>query len=253
MMKIVTWNINCRSSKGGIPKMVAEELLKTNASVVCLTEFVKGENYHDFIDELSTFGYEVFTDPRTTDYSGNEILLAIKSEYAVETDAFVICNDDNNPNFLHVVSKINDENYHFIGTRIKIGGNDLNEDFINRRTQLQSLMSEISKIEGEPVVVLGDFNNGWFTDKDNKDSYSGKPRQFYSYPLLAEEMASISFQANTPRNDCSWGYGFKLDHAFTNDLVEVKNVAYSWDFEQNPAYKKKTVGYPDHAMLLVTL
>lgn len=252
-MKIVEWNINCRSSQGGIPKMVAEELLRTNPDIVCLTEFVKGENYHDFVDKLNNLGYETFNDPRTIEYSGNEILIAIKSEYAVETETFVICNDDNNPNFLHVVSKINDENYHFIGARIKIGGNDLNEDFINRRTQLQSLMSEISKIEDEPVVVLGDFNNGWFTDSQNKDSYSGKPRQFYSYPLLVEEMKSINFKANTPEIDCSWGYGFKLDHAFTNNFVDVKNVSYSWDFEQNPAYKKKTVGYPDHAMLLVTL
>ena len=74
-MKIVTWNINCRSSKSGIPKMVTEELVKTKADVVCLTEFVKGENYHDFIDELTSLGYETFTDPRTTECSGNEILI----------------------------------------------------------------------------------------------------------------------------------------------------------------------------------
>lgn len=253
MMKILSWNINCRSGKGGIPKMVIEELVRTNADVVCLTEFVKGENYHNFIDELNAFGYEIFTDSRTTKYSMNEILIAIKREYAVETDTFIICNDDNNPNFLHVVSKINNRKYHFIGTRIKVGGTDLNEDFLNRRMQLQSLMNEISNIEDEPSVVLGDFNNGWFTENDSKDSYLGKPRQFYSYPLLVEEMKSINFQANTPRNNCSWGYGFKLDHAFTNNLVEVKNVEYDWEFEQHPAYKKKAVDYPDHAMLLVTL
>lgn len=254
-MKALTWNINGRSSKGGIPKMVIEELVKTDADIVCLTEFVKSENYHEFIDELISLGYETFTDPRTTDYSrNNTILLAIKSAYAVETDAFVICNDDNNPNFLHVMSRIDGNNHHFIGTRIKIGGEkNLDDDFKNRRIQLNRLVDEIRKIKGEPVVVLGDFNNGWFTDSQNKDSYSGKPRQFYSYPLLVEEMKSINFQANTPKTDCSWGNGFKLDHAFTNDLVEVKNVVYSWKFEQNPEYKKNNVGYPDHAMLITEI
>lgn len=250
-MKIVTWNINCRSSKGGIPKMVTEELVKTKADVVCLTEFVKGENYHDFIDELTSLGYETFTDPRTTEHSGNEILIAIKNEYAVKTSTSVICNDDNNPNFLHVVSRIDDNNYHFIGTRIKVGGENLNHDFKNRRTQLESLAKEISKIEGEPSLVLGDFNNGWYTDTDNKNSYSGKPRQFYSYPILVQEMGNINYQVYTPNEGYSWANGFKLDHCLSNVRKNIQ-VEYCWDFKKNRNYMNK-IGYPDHAMLIVEI
>ena len=250
-MKLISWNINCRSGRGSIPNLVVDELRKINADVICLTEFVKGNNYTTFIDELNTLGYEVFTDPRTTEYVGNEILIAIKKEYAIETDVFTICNNNNNPNFLHVVSKINGQNHHFIGTRIKVGGKDINTDFINRKTQLCSLMNEIRKIEDEPSILLGDFNNGWYTENDKKDSYAGKPRQFYSYPLVVEEMESIGYQVDTPKN-FSWGNGFKLDHVFTNKLVEVNSTLYDWDFKKHSEYKH-SVGYPDHAMLLVTL
>lgn len=271
-MKILTWNINCRAHKGEIPKMLVEELVKKNADVVCLTEFVKGENYHGVIDELTSLGYETFTDPRT-EYSGNEVLIAIKNQYAVKTSTYIIDNDDSNPNFLHVVSTIKNNNYHFIGTRVKITSPHYNiskdkkhsvliKEAKQRMSQVDSLLEYLAKLDGQ-ICLMGDWNNyaydessrvnSWVTDKAFLQNY-------YSYPLLIEKMSAIGLTNYTPQGNVNKVYSWvnkkvqsdkryiRNDHFFSN--MKVKDVLYCWDFINSPDYIPDKVGFPDHAMLL---
>lgn len=276
-MKVVTWNINCRSSKGGIPKMVIKELLRTNADVACLTEFVKGENYHEFIDELRAFGYEVFTDPRTTEYSGNEILIAVKSEYAIKTETFVICNDDKNPNFLHVtITRENEKKINLVGVRVKIMSpkNNLSKDErekfqINeakeRMCQVNNLASYLQKMDGK-IYVMGDWNNYFYDDNSKVDSWKldkAYLQNYYSYPLLVNKMETLGLTNYTPQGNRQSVYSWvnkniwsnkkyiRNDHVFSN--TKVYEVTYCWEFTNSTEYISDKVGYPDHAMLIFTI
>lgn len=67
----------------------------------------------------------------------------------------------------------------------------------------------------------------------------GKPREFYSYPLLKSEMNKAGLTVHTPSEENSWKY-CKLDHIIGN--IPISNVCYSWRFLENPDYQNK-VGF----------
>lgn len=243
-----TWNINQRSGQGKqIPEMIVQELAKQNSDIVCLTEYVKTDNHSQFCSSLRTNGYTIFEDVRTIDF-GNEILIAIKSDLVNDCQVITIDNDDNNPNFLHVRVTIEGQELNIIGVRIKVGGENIFQDFKHRKSQLDKLISNLPATH-ENTIVLGDFNNGFFKQNDNTHSYQGKAREFYSYPLLQSEMNKAGLTVHTPSEENSWKY-CKLDHIIGN--IPISNVCYSWRFLENPDYKNK-VGFPNHAILSATI
>ena len=247
-LKAVTWNINLRSKKGIlIPDMVCNELIKLKAHFICLTEYVKTDNHSQFCSSLQTNGYTIFEDVRTIDF-GNEILIAIKNDLVNDCQVITIDNDDNNPNFLHVRVTIEGQELNIIGVRIKVGGENIFQDFKHRKSQLDKLISNLPAIH-ENTIVLGDFNNGYFKQNDDIHSYQGKAREFYSYPLLKSEMNKAGLTVHTPSEETSWKY-CKLDHIFAN--IPISNENYSWEFLKNADYQNK-VAFPDHAILSATI
>lgn len=247
-MKVSTWNINQRSGQGKqIPEMIAQELAKQNSEIICLTEYVKKtDNHSQFCSILQTNGYTIFEDVRTIDF-GNEILIAIKSDLVNDCQVITIDNDDNNPNFLQVRVTIEGQELNIIGVRIKIGGENIFEDFKNRKSQLDKLIFNLPTHEN--TIVLGDFNNGYYKQNDDTHSYQGKPREFYSYPLLKSEMNKAGLTVHTPSEETSWKY-CKLDHIFAN--IPISNENYSWEFLKNADYNSR-VGFPDHAILSASI
>ena len=247
-LKAVTWNINLRSKKGMlIPDMVCKELIRLEAHIICLTEYVKTDNHSLFCTKLQDMGYKIFEDVRTIDF-GNEILIAIKNDLVNDCQVITIDNDDNNPNFLHVRVTIEGQELNIIGVRIKVGGENIFQDFKHRKSQLDKLISNLPATH-ENTVVLGDFNNGYFKQNDDLHSYQGKARAFYSYPLLKSEMNKAGLTVHTPSEETSWKY-CKLDHIIGN--IPISNVCYSWRFLENPDYQNK-VSFPDHAILAATI
>ena len=245
-IKASTWNINQRSGQGKqIPEMIVHELAKQNSEIVCLTEYVK-DNHSLFCTKLQDMGYKIFEDVRTIDF-GNQILIAIKNDLVNDCQVITIDNDDNNPNFLHVRVTIEGQELNIIGVRIKVGGENVFEDFKHRKTQLDKLIFNLPIHEN--TIILGDFNNGFFKQNDDTHSYQGKPREFYSYPLLKSEMNKAGLTVHTPSEENSWKY-CKLDHIIGN--IPISNVCYSWRFLENPDYQNK-VGFPDHAILSATI
>lgn len=246
-LKAVTWNINLRSKKGIlIPDIVCKELIRLEADIICLTEYVKTDNHSQFCSSLQTNGYTIFEDVRTIDF-GNEILIAIKNDLVNDCQVITIDNDDNNPNFLHVRVTIEGQELNIIGVRIKVGGENTFQDFKHRKSQLDKIIFNLPIHEN--TIILGDFNNGYFKQDDDVFSYKGKAREFYSYPLLQSEMNKVGLTVHTPSDENSWKY-CKLDHIIGNICVSDEN--YSWEFLNNPDYKKQ-VGYPDHAILRATI
>ncbi|KAF1296610.1 hypothetical protein BAU15_14815 [Enterococcus sp. JM4C] len=272
-MKILSWNINCRSSvRRKIPDLVIESIAAKNPDVFCLNEFVKGVNYREFIDRLSKLGYEAFVDPRTTGCSGNEILIAVKREHAVMTESFVINNDHKNPNFLHVaITRKNEEKINLIGVRIKILSPEKNlskdekekfqiKEAKERMCQLNNLVSYLEKLEGQQIYAIGDWNNYYYDDNSKIDTWKSDDtylQNYYSYPLLVSKMATLGLTNYTPQ-----GYSWlnksvrskkkyiRNDHVFSN--ANVSDLNYCWAFTNSINYIPDEVGYPDHAMLLFT-
>lgn len=80
-LTVLAWNINQQSRNGGgrIPNLVIDEIENLKSDIICLTEYVKGSNHHEFCNELKSFGYTVFADPRNIGLK-NEILIAIKAD-----------------------------------------------------------------------------------------------------------------------------------------------------------------------------
>ena len=247
-LKAVTWNINLRSKKGMlIPDMVCKELIRLEAHIICLTEYVKTDNHSQFCSNLQTNGYTIFEDVRTIGF-GNEIIIAIKNDLVNDCQVITIDNDDNNPNFLHVRVTIEGQELNIIGVRIKVGGENIFQDFKHRKSQLDKLISNLPATH-ENTIVLGDFNNGYFKQNDDIHSYQGKAREFYSYPLLKSEMNKAGLTVHTPSEETSWKY-CKLDHIIGD--IPISNVCYSWRFLENPDYQNK-VSFPDHAILAATI
>src|SRR5699024_4617594 len=166
-LNIGCWNINQRAGSRNtlIPSLVFEELMIRKLDILVLTEFYETSNSKELVSNLNNADYTV----KISEYevNSNQILVAIKNEL-VNTDIDVHCfnNNDNLPNLLHL--RINDLN--IIGTRIKIGPYSkiqeiVNQDFMDRRNQLNKLIDYASNLEGQ-ILILGDFNNGKHSEND---------------------------------------------------------------------------------------
>lgn len=248
------WNINQRSnfgSKREIPSIIFEEINRQNADVIVLTEFVKVEKYRSFFQDLEMNDYKVINDPRDL-LNMNQVLIAVKNNL-LANNSFVVStmphNDSVNklfPNFLHLSLTTQEKEIHIVGTRIRIE-NSTAEDFQERKLQLDTLTEYLQQLKGT-VIVVGDFNNGWYQEGEKANSYEGRSREFYSYPLMKQIVNAIGFEVHTPKNSYSWNNGFKLDHILTKG-AKLFNPLYDWEFTESKDYIQNAIGMPDHAVL----
>lgn len=251
-MKILTWNINSRSN--AISEDAASFVVKNLRGndipdIVVLTEYVQSEILKN---KLEKDGYVICTDENLKTKNG--ILIAINKQSGIKVEKIFNLQeivDDINPNFLGVRLISGGKYLNVVGTRIRIGGSNITDDFKDRARQLITLLKQldIHHISGR-TVICGDWNHGWYDDNTNLYSYKG-PREFFNYELLTSVMKSKDFIVSTPKVGYSWGNGFKIDHAFVRNL-SVNQATYKSDFYKDPLYKHR-VGYPDHAQLLTEI
>lgn len=264
-IKILEWNINQRSHyRGRGIELVSDEIRRVNADLVCLTEYVKGEQHSTFCDEMHELGYSTFLAPTTGDKKElkNEILLAVKTNFLNNSTQKITGTDEAfsftkkevlPPNFLHLQIDFNDEPLHIIGCRIQTRKDYNIEDAKERMDQIHLIVEYIKKLYGG-IVVTGDFNNFFYSETSTVYSWSHDKtylQNYYSYPLLIKAMNEVALTAYTPKG-YSWKnekeIQFRLDHLFTN--LKVNQKEYSWEFTENPKYRVAN-SYPDHAMLIV--
>lgn len=251
-MKVITWNINGKSSKS-IPEtnvdFIVDSLQAKNPDLIILTEYVPTLNLINKLDD----DYQICTN---SEIVGNGVLIGVKKDkFEVDDKVIEFSKDvEASPNFLCVSLMIEGKKILTVaGCRVRIGGFDLNADYRDRKQQILSLLDTIKNIDG-PIILAGDFNNGWFTEQDISTAdasslYVGKPRYYYNYVLLKNLMDKQGLSVNTPEG-CSWKQ-FRIDHLFSRG-VQVKENIYSWDFKKEATYQQKG-NYPDHAMLISKL
>jgi len=256
--KIAHWNINQRSGVGNseIPQVIIEEIIKYNPEIFILTEYAKTQNHNSFIDMLVNRSYFVACDPRHVK-GVNEVFIACRKNLLTDGELPQIVTlpiDEYNPNFLGIVLKTYNRVINIIGTRIKIGRysskqEELNTEFKERKIQFDNLKRYLESIQSS-AIVIGDLNNGYFTDTDTIHSYQGKAREHYNYPLIRQEVELLGYRLHTPPGH-SCGSNLKLDHIITKGC-SINNLMYDWSFTSNPKYCHDTIGYPDHAILSAT-
>ena len=245
-ISVMTWNINQRANYGmnsSIPCVVLEELEKVNCDITVLTEFYKVKEYKTFFLGLDKLGYIVVSNKERAKRGVNEVVIAIKKNVFDGQSLSVSQIEtiyDFQPNMLNVQIKFKETVLNIVGVRIRPTTN-----WSNRREQLEFLTTYIQSLKGK-VIVLGDFNNGYFSESDTEVSFVGN-RKFYNYPYIKNEMSRIGFISYTPQKGFSWDT-YRLDHIFAKNM-KVINLSYNWEFETNKKFKKE-VGFPDHAILL---
>ncbi len=251
-MKVIIWNLNGRSTviAEGAVALISNSLKNENPGLIILTEYVPTPG---LIDKLS----DVYDICVNKEIENNGIIIGVrKGMFNIEqNDASEFLDEsDSNPNFLCVPIKSDGKIlFTIIGCRVKTGESD-DKDFQNRKLQVINLLKKVEKINS-PIILGGDFNNGWFSEKDLfekniSELYADKPRQYYNYLLLKSLMERHGFKVNTPQGR-SWK-NFRLDHIFTTDTVNVGEISYNWNFQNTPNSQEQ-IGFPDHALLIANL
>lgn len=268
-MELFVWNINQRSSGQKIPGFVSEEIIKSEADIVVLTEFLSAANKRSIIefkekaglDEKYDFGFNEERDKERE--KANGVLIAVKKEFA-EIKSPVIENlathhtEEAQPNFIQLDIEVNKRLISIIGTRIQVGGSLNRQEFEERHKQLSSLIEHINTLETKNIIVAGDFNHAFIQGvqtakySDIKESYRDKVTfDTYNYHIMKEDFNNIGMTVSTPEGKQLKGRyscGFKLnddkpndgylkeDHIITTRNLDVSNLRYCHSFMDN--YKK---------------
>lgn len=274
-LKIIHWNINNKHMVN-MPNMISIEIIKEEADVVVLTEFLKTPDYYQFVDTLEEYGYKVFLDDRKPKENIRQVLIAVKTCIMAENSNVKLTtlydNEDNifankkanesieevlkkqNPNFLSVSINLSINNSCYsliiIGTRIRIGMKKLSkDDKINReneqrfrKAQFLNLLKEINNLQQQGlnnIIVTGDFN---ISPGFNGD-YWNFEKDF------KQIFKNEQFNVFTPENEYSpFKSSWKMDHLILSNNIECQ----SYEYYKNNIWPVG-INYPDHAILRASI
>ncbi|NMD72837.1 endonuclease/exonuclease/phosphatase family protein [Bacillus sp. DNRA2] len=284
-LTILEWNINLRTKKCNrdsknfnmkpvdakdlvIPNFVSCVLNEKNVDIIILTEFLKCDNWKEFISNLAQ--YNVFVN---CDENDKGILIAVKKDIGVTKVINNIPINDKGkaPHFLQVNLKYKDKELMIIGTRICVG-NGKKEDFESRANQFMLLKTHLSSLGKNNIVVIGDFNNAYI-----RDDYKGYLQEPYNYDVIKDGFKDINLDIHTPENGFSHMGYLKEDHiigsenieitcSYKDDFIDEKilgqdifyNIYYQGHYyekinDSNKKGIKIPSGYPDHNILFAEM
>lgn len=261
-MKVIEWNINQRanhSKEDRIPEFVAGEINKLSADIVIITEFYKVSQWENFVSLLAS--YNTFV----TDNSKNEVLIAIKKKYIIEsiycwTSSYNKCM----PGYLEVNIKHNENIISVIGARILVGDynyknpKEVTREMKYRYAQNGKMLERIKKLQekGNLILGAGDFNTG----------RRNNPNENWSSDVLESELLSLDIALHTPIGNSHQlykgdNYAGCPDHLFASNSMSIETVHYDWNFVEcdekvysEGEYTKCIPDpYPDHGMLIAEI
>jgi hypothetical protein len=262
--KVIGWNINQRSGVGKeIPGLVSEELLEQNADIIVLMEVVKNDSLSLFMEKMQSNGYEAAI---SNNEKTNEVCILWKRElYRLVTvdDSLITTMDNDNPNYLMVVLKDqDDQEFHVVGYRIRVGSKDSKDEYAFRARQMRIVTDKLSELSG-PAMVVTDSNN----------LRRGTKAKEWNLSVLDSLLDEVGYKRNTPTgssifaaNPCQEEYEFAEDHVISNG-VHITDIRYDREFVQRDPdvykwgkdftrhiegkkyYEQIRVGYPDHAIV----
>ncbi len=259
-LKVMEWNLHGMTGFKGdkldyyFPStLIIENIERLNPDIIVFTEFCSFRFGKESIKEASTSSLNITEDAKklknwfdrncyTLKYSTNndgknnkkynDVGIAIKNSIINNDEEKVnIQREENWPDYLGVCCKIKQREFYVMGVRIK--------PVDDREKQFNKVIGEI-KGKKMPVIVLGDFNNG----------YKSQEKDLYEY--MKSECEKYDLQIYTPglkdNGELDYGvfsyiyYGkfgtslMKIDHMITSfdakisDLNDRKQIGYDWGF-----------------------
>jgi len=246
-IKFLHWNINQKEETSKTPAMIIGEIMRKDADVIILTEFLKTDNYKEILYmPLKYCGYEVFLDPRPPKEKIRQVLIAVRLEIIKnqETDPIYLSDNEGNikygkyPNFLRIDLNIDSESFSIIGTRIRIWKSSGEEEQIRRKDQFISLLQSIPKDRN--IIMMGDFN----ISDDRMYKKPGSKWHFdydYNKGLMSKGLKYIPIVGNIYSPFKS---KLKLDHLVVSDNLKVESSAYYY----NESWPSSGLNNPDHSI-----
>lgn len=163
-IKIVTYNIHSGLNKDMFPTLfdIIDFLRISNADIICLQEVNEsakaGFQVSSFKEELkmySHFGANV------VDFGLNYGLVTY-SKYPIKSENHIYLSSGNREQrgILHTVVDIDRRKLNIINVHLGLGKQE-------REIQIKELIEFIKKIEDEPYIVVGDFNDGSMNMDEN--------------------------------------------------------------------------------------
>lgn len=240
-MKLIEWNIHKMTNKIPVQQFVIDELIKSNADVICLVEYLTDRGIESALEKDYWF-------EESDSLSGNKVFVAVKKKIAlrgitaVKKEEILSCY-----NFLHIDFIDNEgDNFSIIGVRMLSP--------IDALKQTPPLVRYLRKLENTYICV-GDFNindyrmNKWFPDFELEKH------------IVTEEVLSDISYIYVDKHKVVNGYG-AIDHVLHSEDIEVMSK-YHWGFTKYDSYypqiedvKLNTIwnikaAYPDHAIMEV--
>lgn len=237
ILNYIEWNGHAMGNyEYQIPVFISEKIKETQTDVFMLCEFIQGQGFNYFNEELKD--YKLFISPKATVRGYNQICIGIRKSLDFEllgvynidtTDPFL-------PEFLHIKIKIEEIILNLIAIRIKTQGNTQQKQFAFLKSYLHQIEGailccgdfnctclKVQEIIGEVGVVYGPrrFNNKYsyvFQDGNQQALdhiiVRGEKRVFNPYTdYLESPLATYDFSFVTKHN----GYGNKTADSYLSD------------------------------------
>lgn len=217
----MSWNIKGGASLGWnnsriIKKEVVDKIIKQEAHVIVLTEFVVIEGIDYLLRRLKQEGYIWFL---KSESGKNGILIAVKKDVVDENrlekevneayevyDKKMIFSSDDGCNILRVDLPLNgceNSTLTVIGCRMETGGKD-QEQYDSERKCLDEILIPMINTSKDLCIVCGDFNNarcwGNLSKKYNLDDYKikGEPGYYaqvnYNLNIIKDTFEDLGFE-----------------------------------------------------------
>ncbi|MDR2571865.1 MAG: leucine-rich repeat protein, partial [Oscillospiraceae bacterium] len=262
-MKVIAWNINQQSeylkNSKRIPSFVIDEIIRQNADIVILTEFVRVVNWKESLNELVKKGkYRAFYLPseesndtlnrireQNKPHHINEVLIAVKTDCIASDenlDSLFIGNSVDSkllPNFLRVDIKLKYFKLSIIGTRIRSCVAK------EREEQLNGLIHHMDTISN-PVIAMGDFNLGKHHNSHEWNWKTTFGKNLHEDYVVHTPEYGFSYVNNYSNKTTLTSLDHILEKGLSEKGIELTDLRYSWEFMDRFAkYQEENKDKPD--------
>lgn len=209
---------------------LAQQLLSTNSDLFCCFDFSEND-YTAFYNLFDQAGFDRFA---AVDSGGYGLLVLARTQLLGQK---IVEMHPPHPHLLHL--RLDKLDLIFLKILALSQTKNKNLDFQNRRAQFGQALAYVDSLASEELVITGNFNHGVINRQ-----YAGKPRQFYNYQIIENELKKRSILL-APLTGSSYSYSYR-GCPLTLEHIGARNVTI-----QNPAYANMGIG--KHSALIATV